>query len=1691
MPSLDKRRTADFEAELVERARSWLNDWGVDDDPQDFGRALLAIAARFDSEVAQQLDHAGEKMRRGFVDWLGVRANAARPARMPVVMRMGERAVEPVLARAPVRLQADAGGVSVAFETEGDLRVLPGRLDVVVATDADADQIFFPPPGLTSVEPVPSAPMQWRVKTFASRTSTVLQLDPGAGLSPGMLIAIAAAQYRIEKADKDIVTVDPALDADIDAGTLVTKLESFAPFDGVSRPRQQHVLYIGHLDLLNIESAATIDVVGATSLADVNWEYWGKLGDDDRVGWQPLTVSKDPLQPADAVRLEKPRGAIEPRGIASIPHSRWIRAVAPRVGTAVPQLSGAHIHLRINDRALPSCPLIGDAPVSPAAQALANTTPLVLASTFYPLGKTPRQFDAFYLGCAEAFSKKRAEVQLCIGLADPTFAVLSAVRGGDDADRVVAGVGEDRALHLFAVDPASGALTPFLNRDALQPPMPAFGGAASASPPTALIGKPRWRLPVWAEGPAFRVAVAAGSHIWVWAENTVERLKSGWLDFGELPQNGAPAPIVGLVFLDDGVAPKLVALQGGGAVSVRPAGASGSWAGVATEQAGVTVTLSAIAPVWRAGLAGEPLSTGRFVGVDAGGTAYVVAADPLDETVWQCTAMTTTNMSDSTQPAAFDLGGDVLAVGVHRTLPALVAAGVVAAETTQPIAGEMVRGGSFEAVFVGPGRLPGALGLLSDSLSSRLAAWSPTAPAPEDELFESEIDSEGQANGAPTAVAGQVIFPGSRADILASPLQLTRRLTVAAEYGAGIAFASSATPLAAFDIVAVHQPAGPETRQVIDGPVTHGGETFHPLDSPFPVSAASEPPLVFRVASAASIGQAGATLPELELLAGDLRVQKGMLLQTVVAGVSTVHEVADVDETVDPRVATLDPGLPAGTATGTPVDYRLPEPLQMRLAPFARLNPALPAQRLESTVASSRKLLFAAPTQPASQSAAVFRSAGPYATLVVFDTPWTASSPQAPDTFRIDASVGPWMHQSGSNASNPELSWEYWNGAWSKLPVTDQTFHFKSSGALTFEVPDDILATDWAGKTDFWVRARLTGGDYGSETVKVRNTPQPDGSTVQTIERSNAGIKPPAVVSLAISYGIRSQVLPDYLLAEDSGSVRDQSDANRTPSASVEAFVPLAVSLGRLQGGAMTLAVASDRADGSVDCSGCATAAAAAAAGAPSAAASVDPATGRALFLGFSSPLDGASVNVLNLVAQEVDLGLFAPLEVQALAADRFVPVTTQDGSRALGESGLLTFAFGDAPTRAELFGSELFWVRITPAPTTHGAAWSPNLAGLYLNAVWARATETLTRERVGSSEGAPGLTLRLARPPLLERSLELRVREPLGDEEREALLAKGPDRVLVDPDLPGDWVLWAPVSDPDDSGPADRVYGIEESSGEIRFGDGTHGRIPPIGRDNIVAFRYQRTEPPTRGAVDVPANSIPARFQVNLVTPVAGVEAVFSAQEASGGSPPEPDESVLNRASAKLRHRERALTIRDLEDLTLAWSPRVAQARAWMQQGVVRLIVAMSGTSPQPSKAQLRELQRRLLAQAPVALDVARLKISGPAERHLRVQVRLRIDNLEHAGAVRDDCAQRLLQFFDAAKGGDGEGWPIGKSPREQDIARVIDGVMHLSSITMLSLSEASPPGAGDRWPAKFRTDELVQLADKDVLVTFDSSQG
>lgn len=1685
-PPLDPRRTPEFLAELRERARAWIPEWDLTEGKRDFGQALLEIAARFNSEVAERFDRGAEKMQRGFFDWLAVRGKAAIPARVPVVFKLADTAPNAVFAPPPVRLQADANGTPVTFETDTELNIVPGGLASVVAVDADNDALYLPWPGVSDLQPLESVPTQWLVKSFAPAGSTTIQLNPELGLTPGAILLIAQRQYRVETADKDLITIDPPLETDAATGTVVTSVSTFAPFDDGARNWQEHALYFGDEELLNIEAEATIEVLGSARLRDgLIWEYWGKSEISDEAAWRLLPLDNN--RP-DAVVLLKPKGAMEQKEIGG-KKGRWIRAYMKTVGPNVAPITTDAFSLRINSANCQGqkCPPDAGAP-SPEAEAMANTTPLVLDQVFLPLGREPRLFDAFYLGSPEAFSKKGASVSLCFEVGDTTFASLAMPIGVTHA---TAGVGRDESLHIFNFDSATGKFSRYANRDAVRPPTP-----VDNTPGPALAGNVRLnqhcRPLIVTEAAGFAIKTAAERVLWIWHERTDPKF-SGWEKM-ELDQ-AAPARIDDIVPVSSARTVVLAESQ----LWVHSAGVG--WNQVPTRVLPATdVMLMALAPVWQ-GTNGALTAGNQMVGVSDDKRLYLVSQGGVCELL-KLEFSGTEELVDAdpqsakktggVRPAAFQDGfGNFAVVTANDGRDALVAYAQPGAKSyrielpTHVNANgvtetDKVIGPTIDISIVSGSPQFSTLCRRPDG-STYVALWQPLASADLRKiLFQPPPPVAGRLNGSPITLPNHMVAPGTRGELFVSSFDPTQRLTPTAQANREGVVLPVTDPLYKKDdeasVVIKSGTTVDRVRTPIEDPLTLPGDPELLYELKQEIGAELEDDielLMYRRSMATPLEGDIVDSETIKLKATPTAKQDDVLIIKVGPDID-LYLIIDGDNFPTVKV------FPDFPTTPAKADYWLPEPVDGRVAPIINM----PAGTWDAALLARSRFYF--PTADSIvRSGKAFTLFGSVPLVVALSAPWKIA-PATGDFYVIDSTLTEWLPALADTSSSPELSWEYSNGtSWASLPLLEEsTGHLKSTGAVRFKVPDDLAAVDWAGKTNHWIRARLISGDYGKEevTVSIDTTANPQ---TQKIERSTENIRPPSVIKLHISYGFCDDIQPTYLITEDSRSIRDQSDANRSPGATVEAFVSLDVLLGRLEAGPSSGAEPGDpQHDCSHDCGcedcrskppgGCKSPATASPKPLPAPSAKVR----RAVFVGLTRPPTGEPVNLLCLAEPERDHTGMAPLSVTAYVRDRLVPVVADDATRALGESGLIKLTFAEPPTLRELFGDTRAWLQVTPSRGIV-TEWRPSLRGAYLNGAWASATETLTRELLGSSEGAPKMMFKLARPPLLEGTLELRVKEPLGEEELKQLLDEDPNSVLHVDELPGHWVLWKQVVDPGDELPNARVYALDEAQGVVLFGDGLHGAIPPTGVDSIVAFRYQRTEAGVEGATTVPGNLIGPRTALNLVTPVNSVESVIAADQSAGGAPPETPERVLRFGVTRLRHRDRAVSLRDLEDLAMQSSPDVAQARVFARADHLQLIVVMRGSNPVPNAAQMRELQRGLLRVAPMTLSApGALRVAPPRLRRLRIDLELRVSSLDRAGALAQAVREQVSAFFNTVTGGTRkDGWPLGSNPREEDIAFALIDAPFLQSVVSIRLFEVTRDGKELPWPAAIMPTDLVVL--------------
>ena len=498
-----------------------------------------------------------------------------------------------------------------------------------------------------------------------------------------------------------------------------------------------------------------------------------------------------------------------------------------------------------------------------------------------------------------------------------------------------------------------------------------------------------------------------------------------------------------------------------------------------------------------------------------------------------------------------------------------------------------------------------------------------------------------------------------------------------------------------------------------------------------------------------------------------------------------------------------------------------------------------------------------------------------------------------------------------------------------------------------------------------------------------------------------------------------------------------------------------------------------------------------------------------ALYLGFDRPFETRPVTLYLQVEPPDPAEVTADRLVELDPADRadlaweyhgstgWQPLAAIDETQALAVRGTMRFVGPPDPVVTDCFGRSGYWLRLRLR--RGGFPVGPRLYRVRANTTWATQATTVTDEVLGSGTAEPGQRFGTAQAPVLAGE-QLTVRE--------------------DPDEP--WVPWAAVADFNRSGPDDRHYTVDPRTGQVGFGDGQAGRLVPRGQNNVrITYR-------TGGGL---AGNRSNGTITTLKSAVPYVDAVTNHEDAGGGSDWEPLDRLRVRGPRALRHRDRAVTAEDVEDIALESSPAVALARAvvpsqydpldlWRDPaapapadvavvpdaGRVGLIVVPNSADarPTPSLGLLREVQAYVRARC---CATATLWVAGPEWVRVTVTATVAPLSPDIGELVRARVTAALDRFLHPLTGGqDGSGWAFGREPHPSDLfalVEAVDGVDHVSSLTVAQRAEsddlgdrlaavlgrsladaaAQPPPAGDllRWLSR----ALVYSGPHQITVT------
>ncbi|MGX1915049.1 putative baseplate assembly protein [Streptomyces phaeochromogenes] len=411
-----------------------------------------------------------------------------------------------------------------------------------------------------------------------------------------------------------------------------------------------------------------------------------------------------------------------------------------------------------------------------------------------------------------------------------------------------------------------------------------------------------------------------------------------------------------------------------------------------------------------------------------------------------------------------------------------------------------------------------------------------------------------------------------------------------------------------------------------------------------------------------------------------------------------------------------------------------------------------------------------------------------------------------------------------------------------------------------------------------------------------------------------------------------------------------------------------------------------------------------------------------------------------------------------------------RDGTGGLNRPGEVVLHIPGGHTLSRTGGQEAGWLRCRvtePLPDQPFYTTSPTVRSAEAFSLGGTTTavhaETVYDEALGESTGLPGQRLRLAHAPVV------------GDT---------PPVLLQTAEHEG-WSDWDVVPSFAASTPHDRHITLDAATGDIAFGpavrepDGTlrqYGAVAPKGAV-IRALRYRtgggRTGNVARGAVQVLRTSVPY------------VSEVVNREAARGGVDGETVEEAKTRAPITLRAQERAVTLRDYEELARRAAPETARITCLEGDegehgayAVRVLVVPQAVPDPGgrlrfeqlvPGDALLRRIthyldERRLIG--------TRLAVGPPFYQGVTVVATVHAFRGTDTDRVRRQAHDALYRHLDPLTGGaDGRGWPFGRPVQSGEVFAVLQRVPGVELVDEVQLHPADPL-TGKRGDATNRID-------------------
>lgn len=366
-----------------------------------------------------------------------------------------------------------------------------------------------------------------------------------------------------------------------------------------------------------------------------------------------------------------------------------------------------------------------------------------------------------------------------------------------------------------------------------------------------------------------------------------------------------------------------------------------------------------------------------------------------------------------------------------------------------------------------------------------------------------------------------------------------------------------------------------------------------------------------------------------------------------------------------------------------------------------------------------------------------------------------------------------------------------------------------------------------------------------------------------------------------------------------------------------------------------------------------------------------------------------------------------------------------KDKTKNFSFSGNITFTIQEGmkyvpiSPEEEILNTTEFWIRCRLAKK--GYDIPPRVKFIQLNTISATHGETIKDEPVFYSNGLPNQKIVLKKKPIVPESEAVSVEQQ----------------------------VYQKVDDFDASCPEHLHYIIDNDNGEISFGDGFNGFIPPKDAKIVVTYRTGGGE----------IGNVRKETIRQILDPEINGLTVTNLQAASGGAEKETIDDAIFRLRKDLKEPYQAVTSHDYEYIA-KYTPglRIRRAKAIEDKNkalvtviVVPEVIKNSTYRPELSESSRIAVYNHLCKHR---LITTQIKVESPQYIQISVTATVRIKPGYEMNTMAQKIEELLKTFLNPLTGGlNGEGWPFGRPVFKSEVYECIynmDGVDCIQQISM-----------------------------------------